>query len=120
MTDCEHMMMTCEMRVSLAELTNDTEYIEPCEPCLLNIEMNRLMLETQAEALKEIPEEYAQQRFGITRDEMDYTHFEMMCEEKSKYCFPAYVILQTIEVFGILESEPNYGSPCETPLEVNE
>jgi len=114
------MKMTCEDRRTLAEMTNDTEYIEPCEPCLLNMEMKRLMLETQADALKEIPEEFAQQRFGISRNEMDYTHFEEMCEEKSKYCFPAYVIRQTIDVFCILDSEPNYGSPCETPLEVNE
>ena len=108
------MNMTCEERRTISD-----EYIEPCEPCLLNTEMRRLLNETQADALKEIPEEYAQERFGISRDEMDYQHFEEMCATDEHY-FPAYVILQTIEVFNILESEPSYGSPCETPIEVSE
>lgn len=108
------MKITCEDRRMISD-----EYIEPCEPCLWNKEMRRLLMETQADALKEIPEKYAQERFGISREEMDFQHFEEMCE-KGEHSFPAYVILQTIEMFGILDSEPSYGSPCETPQEEEE
>ena len=66
------MKMTCEDRKTIVEMTNGTEYVEPCDPCLL------------------------------------------------KYSFPSYIILQTIEIFRILDSEPSYGSPCETPQEVLE
>ena len=114
------MKITCEDRRTIMEMTDGSDYVEPCDPCLLNIEMRHRLNEMQADALKEIPEEYAQETFGISRDEMDYTHFESqeMCE--STYSFPAYVILQTCELFRILDSEPSYGDPCETPMEVSE
>lgn len=115
------MKLTCEDRLTISEMTDGMESdLEPCDPCLWNREMTRLLNELQADALKEIPEEYAQEQFGISRDEMDYTHFERMCGlTTNEYYFPAYVILQTIDIFATLE-EPSYGSPCETPHEIKE
>ena len=107
--------------IGMQALTN--EYVEPCEPCLMNNEMYRIVEETKAEALKEIPEEYAQERFGISRNEMDYTHFEEMCGvyggECSEYYFPAYVILQTIEIFTVLDT-PSFYEDCDTPHNIEE
>ena len=119
------MKLTCEDRLTIAEMTDGMLYtsdfnLEPCDPCLLNMEMRRRLNEMQADALKEIPEEYAQERFRISRDEMDYTHFEQMCYDNSEHSFFAYVILQTCELFRILDSEPSYGSPCETPHKIKE
>ena len=58
-------MLTCE---DLTAIPTDSDYVEPCDPCLLNMEMRRRLNEMQADALKEIPEEYAQETFGISRD----------------------------------------------------
>lgn len=110
--NCEMMKMEISC-IGMQALTK--EYVEPCEPCLMNNEMRRILEETQADALKEIPEEYAQEQFGISRDEMDYTHFEQMCGlTTNEYYFPAYVILQTIEIYAVLDT-PSFYEDCDTP-----
>jgi len=91
-----------------------------CDPCIWNGELANLLDELDAEALKQIPEEYAQERFGVSRDELDYTHLEAMCDgvELSPHWFAAFVILQKIDVLVALEGL-DY-TPCESPTSMEE